>query len=56
MRPETLEGGFVEHLLKLGMCHRDDELGPFLQRSPVEVHRTIFGDKPMDVVARGDGT
>ena len=56
MRPKSFEGGFVEHLLELGMRHRDDEFGPFLQRASVEIHRTIFRDEPVDVVARGDCT
>ena len=56
MRPEALEGGLVEHLLKLGMCHRDDELSPFLKRSSIKVDSAIFRNEPMDVVARGDGT
>ena len=56
MRPEALEGSLVEHLLELGVRHRDDELGSFLQRTPIEVNRTIFRDEPMDVVACGDST
>ena len=56
MRSEAFESGFVEHLLELGMRHRDNEFGSFLQRASVKVHCTIFGDEPVDVVARGDGT
>ena len=55
MRSKAFEGGFVEHLLELRMGYRDDELCPFLQRTSVEVDRTIFRDEPVDVVARGDG-
>ena len=56
MRPEALERRLVELLLIFRMSHRDDKLGALLQRTSVEVHRTIFRDKPMDMVTRGDST
>ena len=54
MWAETLERRLVEHLLILRMRHRYDEFGAFLKRAAVKVHCTVFGYKPMDVVARGD--
>ena len=56
MRPKSFEGSLVEHFLELGMRYRDDEFGPFLQRAAIKVYRSVFGDEPMDVVARGDST
>ena len=56
VRPEALEGGFVQLFLELRMGNGDDEFGAFLQRTSVEVHGAIFRDEPVDVVARGDST
>ena len=56
MRPESLEGGFVQLFLELRMGNGDDELGTLLQRTSIEVDGTGFRDEPVDVVAGGDST
>ena len=56
MRAKSLERRLVEFFLIFRMSHGDDEPCAFLERTAVEVHRAVFRDKPMDVVARGDSS
>ena len=56
MWAESLECCLVELFLVFRMSDGDDEASAFLQRATVEVHRTVFRDKPMDMVTRGDST
>ena len=55
VRAEPLERSLLQLFLELGMSDGDDQFGTFLQRSSVQVHRSVFRHEPVDVVARGDG-
>ena len=56
VRAEALERCLVELFLIFRMSDGDDEACAFLQRATVKVHRTVFGDEPVDMVAGGDST
>ena len=56
MWSEALEGGAVELLLMVWMSDADDGLGSLLEGLAVEVHRTVLGYEPVDVVAGGHDT
>ena len=56
VRSEALEGGAVELLLMVGVGDADDGFGSLLEGLAVEVHSTVLGYEPVDVVAGGHDT